>query len=71
MLQLFLNQVQMSGELPSYMNKELIQLQRYLKNEENFNNNDTDYGVSYNIAGTKNKHISYLGGDVKPEDSLF
>jgi hypothetical protein len=59
----------MSGELPAYMNKELTQLQRYLKNEETFNNNETDYGVTYNIAGTKNKHISYLGGDVK--DSLY
>lgn len=70
MLQLFLNQVQMSGELPSYMNKELQQLQRSLKNEENFNNNDADYWVTYKLESQKNKHISYLE-DAKPEDSPF
>ena len=67
MLQMFLNQVQMSGELPGYMNKELQQLQRSLKNEENFTNNDADYGVTYNMGNQKNKHISYLDGDNKEE----
>ena len=39
-----------------------------MKNEENFTNNDADYGVSYNIGNKKNKHISYLDGDNKDNE---
>ena len=71
-----LSKIQVSGDLPHAMSKDLVQIQRHLKSESNLLPSG-DYSSIYNNEkpiGPRQKNISYLpvpGVGVENSDSLY